>query len=695
MSSGRVFRRLKVAKYAIILLLCLVFTLICAVAYLAVKAKPVECKFPKRFSDKDAVTKRDFDNPDVFDDLTVAEYSSILEFLFSQQRNLNLSRFNVATTANNYVYMIELYVAPKDEVLSFFSGVGESHRRDAKVTVYFGGEAVPQVRVYRVYPTLEPTNIKLLQCAACNRYPIPYFFKPLDGVDKKHLAKFIEPVLDKVHYLFYSDDETFIRYCPNVLKCLIVEFYDSNYISENIKCVWARVFKNSKILPRTLFGLDFLVDQSSTMPADWFIKQVVFQGIRYVSMDDLILNTNITRQMGIHPLPAKDTSKADKINTVAIPGPTLYEPMGKRFHITGQIVEYQRWRFHWHMSASNGLKLYNLLYDGERIIYELALHRLKSFPDTFSVRKPLGVACNSLVEEVDCPDTAVFMSSQVFADSGEVKEYPNNICIFENNAGVPLRRKYYRNDDKEPGFYSGAVDYYLVVRTIASLGDFDYIFDYVFRNSGQFSVEVRTSFANNPEFNIYTKDNILHPNTVIVNLFQFKVDLDIGESANSFSSVSSANTHMSFDAEGIDKNTVFKADIVPNHGREGNYYVFNDTRRQFVIYSKKDEKTYKTYKVINHSYDKTLRDLVNSVYSQTWVKYPVIVSKYSSRESLQDTLVFRENGEAQNQNSDPPQNGDDLVTWVTIGSQYLPGNDDIPFSMTHQSMCSFTISPHN
>jgi len=95
---------------------------------------------------------------------------------------------------------------------------------------------------------------------------------------------------------------------------------------------------------------------------------------------------------------------------------------------------------------------------------------------------------------VDCPDHAQFLDGLVADDSGRPQSRANIICIFERDAGDMAWRHHAQSTD-------GRRKRDLVVRSAAVLGNYDYVFDWVFQQDGSIKVSVGAT-------GVAVKDNI-------------------------------------------------------------------------------------------------------------------------------------------------------------------------------------------
>jgi primary-amine oxidase len=146
-----------------------------------------------------------------------------------------------------------------------------------------------------------------------------------------------------------------------------------------------------------------------------------------------------------------------------------------------------------------------------------------------------------LAPGIDCPSTAQFFDGINRSDRGVPILKSNLACLFERTTGDPAWRHY------ENGVISGRPSRELVLRTVAVVGNYDYIMDWVFRQNGSIKVAVgatgvmATKGVEETHVGAPTSDGqrgvLVGPNTLAVNhdhFFSFRLDLDVDGQANSF-----------------------------------------------------------------------------------------------------------------------------------------------------------------
>jgi primary-amine oxidase len=99
----------------------------------------------------------------------------------------------------------------------------------------------------------------------------------------------------------------------------------------------------------------------------------------------------------------------------------------------------------------------------------------------------MGGQVREVIIGYDCPYDATLLSATIHEGGSSVR--PNAICIFEQERSTPLSRHVGFDKDE-----SGAVKgYELVVRSISTVGNYDYIFDYTYQLDGTLEIRVSAS----------------------------------------------------------------------------------------------------------------------------------------------------------------------------------------------------------
>ncbi len=238
----------------------------------------------------------------------------------------------------------------------------------------------------------------------------------------------------------------------------------------------------------------------------------------------------------------------------------LSQPRGKNFRIEGNVVEWQKWRFHLRMDRRVGVVLSDVSYeDGGKarpVLYQGYMSEMfvpYNDPDFgwfsrtyFDVGEyGLGLLASQLVAGTDCPETAAFMPSVINDDEGGAIELPQMLCVFERNTGSPSwRHAEFLNET-----YEGRPQVELVVRMMPQVGNYDYVIDWVFNQAGELDGRVAATGidalkgvkAKNMEEPGAKEEaafgTMVAPNLVAVyhdHHFNFRLDLDVDGAENYF-----------------------------------------------------------------------------------------------------------------------------------------------------------------
>ena len=157
----------------------------------------------------------------------------------------------------------------------------------------------------------------------------------------------------------------------------------------------------------------------------------------------------------------------------------------------------------------------------------------------------LGRLSSPLRAGIDCPKSAVFRDAVLSSPIGAPTTRVRTVCLFERPGSGPLWRHWEALD----GSHHGRVAHELVVRTVPSVGNYDYVIDWIFSLTGEITVKVGATGIDAvkgvnakiaQEYTLDQKDTagmLVAPNLVAVyhdHYFSFRLDLDVDGPANSF-----------------------------------------------------------------------------------------------------------------------------------------------------------------
>ena len=261
-------------------------------------------------------------------------------------------------------------------------------------------------------------------------------------------------------------------------------------------------------------------------------------------------------------------------------------PMGWNFTIDGRVVTWQAWSFHLGFDSRFGPVLSLVTHeDGpERrmILYQGHLSEVfvpymdpdegwshRSYMDVGEYG--LGILSSPLAPGLDCPDGAAFLHADLVNPLGAPYTRKRVMCVFERDTAAPL----WRHWEALNGAYEGRPATELVVRSIPTIGNYDYIVDWVFTQKGEIRIKLGAtgidavkSVAIENMTDSGAKDAtssgvLVAPNLVAVHhdhYFSIRLDIDVDGPINTF--VRQRLTPVSL-PEGHPRRSLWQLDPVP------------------------------------------------------------------------------------------------------------------------------------
>ena len=235
---------------------------------------------------------------------------------------------------------------------------------------------------------------------------------------------------------------------------------------------------------------------------------------------------------------------------------TVQQPQGPGFRLNGQSVNWEKWNFHFRIDRRVGLVVTNVAYtDGDKlrsILYEGSLSELFMaymsasedwiWATFFDIGESGDGFSSSLEVGADCPDNAVYFDQAYANWHGLPRLKPRAACLFEE----PVGSMAWRHDGS---VVESRKMRNLVLRTIGTFGNYDYVCDWIFQQNGAIRVRVGATGHDNisaVKSRTAVEDTtgqdgrygrFIADNTIGINhdhFFSFRLDFDIDGTANSF-----------------------------------------------------------------------------------------------------------------------------------------------------------------
>ncbi|KAM0069842.1 putative primary-amine oxidase [Helianthus debilis subsp. tardiflorus] len=395
----------------------------------------------------------------------------------------------------------------------------------------------------------------------------------------------------------------------------------------------------------------------------------------------------------------------------------------------GHTVKWANWVFHVKPDIRAGMIISRAMVRGDNGEYRSVMYKgfaselyvpymdpdqgwyYKSYMDAGEFG--LGATAMPLVELNDCPRYSYYMDGVFASADGRPFIQPNMICIFERFTGDVGWR---HSEIPAMGFdiRESRPKMTLVARMVASVGNYDYIFDWEFQTDGLIRVKVGLSgmlmVKATPYENVYNISNtddmsgpLVSENVIGVvhdHFISFHLDMDIDGQNNSFAEVNlvkeetrrGQSPRKSY-LKAIRKvaKTEDDAKIKLKLYDPSEFHVFNPAKR-----SRLGNPT--GYKIVPGGTAASLLDLddppqIRAAFTnnQIWVTPHNKSEEWAggllvSQSKGDDTLAVwsARNREIENK---------DIVLWYTLGFHHIPCQEDFPVMPTVSS--SFELKPVN
>ncbi|XP_044154183.1 membrane primary amine oxidase-like isoform X1 [Bufo gargarizans] len=700
-------------KIVTALLILAVATILALVSVLLFVSKTKSCNSGNQ---KTSALKHN-DQSLIFSDLTHAELDQVVAYL-KKNINENLVDISKADPSSNCIYSVELLPPSKKDALLYLDKGGPKPRREAMAVVYFGSHSEPEIMEYVVGPLPNPTykNDVTLQ-----RYKgkLPYHRRPVIGSEYKQIRQ---------HFLLkeYPKAKSFLK------EVLGYNESDSEYFAaltsaprgfaSGERQTWFGIFLNTQgsgfFLHPT--GLELLFNHKNLDYNKWSVEKVFYNGEYLQSLSELEEKFK-KRQLKVVQI--KKPHHKDDIASLNPPKssvsdiPLQYEPQGARFSIKNNQVLFHHWSFAFGVNVNRGLRLYDIKFKGERIVYELSIQEAISVygsnaPTGMSTRYMdghfgIGRSIFQLVRGIDCPYLATFIDTHYLLDSDSPVLNKGSICIFELNTGIPLRRHF---SSLGSSYYGGLANTVLIIRTIATLGNYDYVFDFMFYQNGAIESKVHATGYISTSF--FMDGGKQHGNkvgpytlgTIHTHFINYKVDLDVGGINNSLVAhdMEFQDQVVPWNPEWKLQQTVLTKKVLASENQAA--FQQHGPMPRYMQFASKQKNKWdheRSFRIQMVSFAGDYLPEKSSVHnSMNWAKYKLAVTKHKEEEHTSSS-IYNQNDPwsptVQFSNFINNENiiDEDLVAWITTGFLHIPHAEDIPNTVTAGNGVGFYLRPYN
>ncbi|KAL4785483.1 copper amine oxidase [Aspergillus varians] len=476
-------------------------------------------------------------------------------------------------------------------------------------------------------------------------------------------------------------------------------------------------FDSETLLP---LGLYMKTDVTGRDPSQWKLLGWMYNDIFYETTEEfrkaywspgfVKLRPNIdgpwahTDQRG--PVSPKDRKEP----------PLAVAPEGARYSVDTErkYVSWMDFSFYVGFNRDTGVSLFDIKYKGQRVLYELGLqealaHYAGNDPVQSSVSYldsyyGFGPYAFELVKGYDCPAYASYLNTSFYKDE-ETHTHVDSLCLFEFDADYPLARH------STPESVSVTKNVYLTLRTVSTIGNYDYMFSYNFHMDGTIGVEVRASgyiqsayYANNEDFGYHIHDSL--SGSMHDHVLNFKADFDILGTDNTIelSHIVPVEKKFSWNGNKTRNTMQLKHEMIESEDTSRFNWDFNGQTQVHVVNQDRKNKYGENpgYRILPSAGTAhlTVQNSSNLVHAAHWAEYDVQVTKqhdtepfsahpYNSQDVHNPPVDFRHffNSESLNQT--------DLVVWLNLGMHHVPHTGDLPNTVFTTAHSGIQFSPLN
>ncbi|MBI1787331.1 MAG: primary-amine oxidase [Acidobacteria bacterium] len=251
---------------------------------------------------------------------------------------------------------------------------------------------------------------------------------------------------------------------------------------------------------------------------------------------------------GVVPVPraTADFDEASVGPLRAAPRPLdIRQPRGPSFEVDGNEVRWQNWRFRFSVHPREGLVLHTVSYQDQgrprSVLHRASLSEMYVpygdpsqtwvFRNVFDEGEyGVGKLFDSLAADTDVPSNAVLFDSVFADDAGKPYVQPRTVALYERDGGL-----LWKHQDFESGVNQSRRARDLVLHGIATVGNYDYGFAWVFHQDGSLELEAQLTGIMQPKAVSGPHAAEEHAHLVAPNIaaphhqhfFNFRLDLDV------------------------------------------------------------------------------------------------------------------------------------------------------------------------
>ncbi|KAM6913271.1 retina-specific copper amine oxidase [Lycodopsis pacificus] len=643
-----------------------------------------------------------------FADLTREEYLQVQEYLL-RQKDLDISTNQITKPSENFLFLIELSLPKKADVLAYLDGKGANPIREATTVVFHG--KLGYIKEYVVGPLPNPIYHRDV---TEERYKteLPITARTVTIGEYSLMFKFLEQIFSKLGKLMKESFDVGLDKNLNAFEQM------PRGVRSGDRKTWISFFRDMAGMYIHPVGFEVLLNHESVNASDWTVERLLYNGQYFLTVEELQQKYDAGSVKKIVYKEAPDYGSLKPRNKPLEIGPQLFYAEGKRYSISHNHVLYLDWSFAFGLSSLTGMRVFDVRFNGERIIYELSVQEAMSVYGSVTpgmiltkfLDSSIGIGrfAHELVRGVDCPHEATYVDTYRYIDVPAPVRFRNSICVFEHNMGQPLRRHF---SDFFHNSYGGMVNSALVFRTITAIGNYDYMWDFIFYQSGSVEAKVHATGYISSSYLLdgsqrhghQVAENVL--GNIHTHFINFKVDLDVLGVNNYFQTKDMEYVNVSLPWMS-DRYAMVPQLVEKQLTTEQEAALRYDTKtpRYLHIASNKTNRWghQRSYRLQVFSFTGDhLPESQPEERAMSWARYKVAITKHKDSEQTSSSLYSQNNiwspavDFSKYIEDNESIEDEDLVAWVTTGFLHIPHSEDIPNTVTVGNGGGVLLRPHN
>lgn len=671
----------------------------------------------------------------IWADLDEAESKTVFDLLNDVY---NLTSMEDATPYDNYLMWIETLRPNKTDAVAYLDNNGPLPSRNARAVVFLGTEEYlsedypngywQELQIGPLNTNATPAISDLDYLYSKSKVAYEVGFKDSfrwSGAQVIYEKEFFSETMQPVLIDLVGEEMQWYGMDNSTVDCWGTDPFQYDEETGRVSN-WATIFINYQdsedITPSGVF---LNVDITGRNSSEFFVNQWVYNNIAYNSSEEF---REAWESDSFVKLPKLDTSKLNSTDTFVYIGqngaareldeklaPITVETQGRRWKYSEQerYFTWMDWEFYVAWSRDVGLTLFDLKFKGQRVAFEIGLQEaiaeyagddpFQAHTTYFDRSYGFGNEAYGLIPGFDCPYNAE-MFNVSWHSEGENNYHNNSYCAFEFVEDYAFARhtaSEYTGVTKNPTFN---------LRSITTIGNYDYNFLYKFYLDGTFEVSVRAAgFIQGAYYNPDTGSPFgYRVNEVLSGSFHdhvlnFKADFDIAGQKNRVTNTAlkAANHTYPWDPETVYSTKIKERAVIEDE----TYLNWADAGGVLLIESDEQNNTWgnpKAYRIIYPGGDarRIAQNTKTIGKNAEWANYDLTFTKQKDTEvwsshvfdaqDLDDPIVdFGKYVDGES------IDGEDLVCWFNLALHHLPNTQDIPNTIFSTAESGIIFTPFN